>query len=194
VLVLGYHHPLDIVKRYGTLDVVSGGRLILGVGVGSLEAEFNLLGAEFAGRGDRADDALRAIRASFGRREPEYHGTHYDYEGFVVSPAGEQTDIPIWIGGQSARSLRRAKELGNGWAPFRLKPDQIAQMLEHGSPAEVVLQPEPPVDPVGDPDGTRAVVERLRAAGATMLNLRFAHHSLDHYCEQLAAMQELVRT
>jgi len=191
VLVLGYHHPLDIVKRYGTLDVVSGGRLILGVGVGSLEAEFNLLGAPFEGRGDRADDALRAIRASFGRREPEYHGTHYDYEGFVVSPAGERTDVPIWIGGRTARSLRRAIELGDGWAPFRLKPDEIAPMLERGSPSEVVLQPEPPVDPAGDPDGTRSVVERLRAAGATMLNLRFVHHSLDHYCEQLAAMQEL---
>lgn len=193
MLVLGYHHPLDIVKRYGTLDVVSAGRLILGVGVGSLEAEFNLLGAEFEGRGDRADDALRALRASFGRREPEYHGSHYDYEDVVVEPSGASTDVPIWIGGRTARSLRRARELGDGWAPFRLKPDEIAQMLEGGGPSEVVLQPEPPVDPVGDPDGTRAVVERLRAAGATMLNLRFVHHSLDHYCEQLAAMQELNR-
>ena len=66
VLVLGYHHPLEVVKRYGTLDVASGGRVILGVGVGSLEPEFELLDVPFAGRGARADDALRAIR----RRSP----------------------------------------------------------------------------------------------------------------------------
>ena len=61
VLVLGYHHPLEIAKRYGTLDRISGGRLVLGVGVGSLAAEFELLGASFADRGERADDALRAL-------------------------------------------------------------------------------------------------------------------------------------
>ena len=61
VLVLGYHHPLEIAKRYGTLDRVSDGRLILGLGVGSLQEEFALIDAEFKGRGERADDALRAL-------------------------------------------------------------------------------------------------------------------------------------
>src|SRR6476660_2559076 len=61
VLVLGYHHPLEIAKRYGTLDVVSGGRLVLGLGVGSLREEFDLLGAQFDDRGARGDDALREI-------------------------------------------------------------------------------------------------------------------------------------
>ena len=60
-LVLGYHHPLAIVKRYGTLDHVSNGRVILGVGVGSLKEEFDLLGAPFDDRGARGDDALRAL-------------------------------------------------------------------------------------------------------------------------------------
>ena len=64
VLVLAYHHPLEIAKRYGTLDKVSNGRLILGVGVGSLKEEFDLLGAPFDDRGPRGDDALRALRAS----------------------------------------------------------------------------------------------------------------------------------
>ena len=62
VLVLGYHHPLEIAKRYGTLDTVSNGRLILGVGVGSLKEEFDLIGAPFEDRGTRGDDALRALR------------------------------------------------------------------------------------------------------------------------------------
>src|SRR5262249_35844968 len=81
VLVLGYHQPMEIVKRYGTLDRVSGGRLILGVGVGSLREEFDLISAEFDDRGARGDDAIRALKASFGKEMPEYHGEYYDYEG-----------------------------------------------------------------------------------------------------------------
>lgn len=67
MLVLAYHHPLEIAKRYGTLDKVSGGRLILGVGVGSLEEEFGLIGAPFDDRGPRGDDATRALRASLSQ-------------------------------------------------------------------------------------------------------------------------------
>ena len=120
VLVLGYHHPLAIVKRYGTLDVVSGGRLILGVGVGTLEQEFALLGAPFDDRGERADASIRQLRRSFGQPE---------VDGFVVDPSGLQAPPPIWIGGRTARSLRRAVELGDGWVPFGLTPTEVAAML-----------------------------------------------------------------
>src|SRR6266511_4721325 len=118
VLVLGYHHPLAIAKRYGTLDRISGGRLVLGVGVGSLEEEFDLLGAEFEGRGERGDDAIRALRASLSQLKPEYSGEHYAYDGVVVDPCAVQPRVPIWVGGRTARSLRRAVELADGWAPF----------------------------------------------------------------------------
>ena len=66
VVVLGYHHPLEVVKRYGTLDLISGGRVVLGVGVGGTEGEFALLSASFRDRGKRADDSIAAIRASLG--------------------------------------------------------------------------------------------------------------------------------
>jgi probable F420-dependent oxidoreductase len=203
VLVLAYHHPLEIVKRYGTLDVVSGGRLVLGVGVGSLQEEFELIDAPFDGRGERADDALRALRASFGRVEPSYTGTHYSYEGFVVDPCGAQTDVPIWIGGRTARSLRRAVELAHGWAPFGLSLAEMAPMLERArttaawaartDPLDVVLQHDRPLDPLADPDGARAALAGLHAAGATTVNVRVVHHSPDHYCEQLAALLPLAR-
>ena len=121
MLVLGYHHPLEIVKRYGTLDAVSGGRLILGVGVGSLEEEFALLGAPFDDRGERADASLRDLRRAFGAHE---------VDGFVVDPSGVQSPPPIWIGGRTARSLRRAVELGDGWVPFGLTPAEVASMLD----------------------------------------------------------------
>lgn len=201
VLVLGYHHPLEIVKRYGTLDRVSGGRLVLGVGVGSLEEEFALIGAEFDGRGARGDDAIRALKASFGRAEPEYHGTHYDYAGFVVDPVSVQTDLPIWIGGRTARSLRRAVEVGDGWAPFGLGPAELADLLARArdtaawerrtEPLEVALQPGP-LDPAGEPEATRERLGELAAMGATVLEARFVHHSLAHYLEQLQALRTLL--
>ncbi|WP_208026988.1 LLM class F420-dependent oxidoreductase [Rhabdothermincola sediminis] len=192
VLVLAYHHPLAIVKRYGTLDLLSGGRLILGVGVGSLREEFELLGASFEDRGRRADETLGVLRASFGRRE---------VDGFVVDPSGVQRPPPIWVGGRSARSLRRAVELGDGWVPFGLATAQVREMLDRarGSEAwarraqalEVVLWPEPPIDPLGDPAGAEQAIAAAVEAGATVVNLRFRSRSLAHHLEQMEAMAAL---
>ena len=95
VVVLGYHHPLDIAKRFGTLDRLSGGRLVLGVGVGSLKEEFDLLGATFDGRGEQADDAIRALRASLSTTRPSYRGSHYEFDGFAVEPCAVQERVPI---------------------------------------------------------------------------------------------------
>jgi probable F420-dependent oxidoreductase len=209
VVVLGYHHPLEIVKRYGTLDVASGGRVILGVGVGSLQAEFDLLGVDFDHRGSRADDALRAIRASFGHPRPSYAGTHYRYSGFLVEPSGIDRHLPIWVGGRTRRSLRRARQLGDGWIPFGLSQAELKAMLdqeatidEKATPEggragdgagrfDIVLAPEPALDPVGDPEAAATTVASYAELGATALNLRFRHRSRDHYMEQMAAMAEL---
>jgi probable F420-dependent oxidoreductase len=194
VLVLGYHHPLAVAKRYGTLDRISGGRLVLGLGVGSLEAEFDLLDAPWAGRGARADDALRALRAAWGRREPSYDGPHYAFDRLVVEPHGASQHVPLWIGGYTPRSLRRAVELGDGWMPFGLPADRLAGMLaEHDLPEgfEVVLSPGRPLDPTGDPAKTVERVERLRDAGATLVGASIMARDADHYCEQLGALAEL---
>jgi probable F420-dependent oxidoreductase len=201
VLVVGYHHPLAIAKRYGTLDRISGGRLILGVGVGSLEEEFTLLDVPFSDRGPRADDALRALRAAFGVTEPRYTGTHYRFEGLVVDPSGVQRDVPLWVGGRTARSLRRAIELGDGWAPFALDPDDVVGLLSNARRTEawnqrsheldVILQPVPPLDPLGAPDETQRVLAAHRAAGATALAVRLRHRSVTHYADQLAALADL---
>jgi probable F420-dependent oxidoreductase len=194
VLVLGYHHPLELVKTYGTLDLISGGRLILGVGVGSLQPEFDLLQASFDGRGERADDALRAIRAAWGRAEPAYHGTHYDFEGFIISPRPRRTVPPLWVGGRTPRSLRRAKELGQGWAPFGLPPDVVRDTLARAGGAgglDVVLAPEPPIDPAKDADEAQAVVARYAAAGATHLVFRFRQQSRSQLIEQMDALVAL---
>jgi probable F420-dependent oxidoreductase len=202
VLVLGYHHPLEIAKRYGTLDQVSGGRLVLGLGVGSLEEEFDLLGAPFHDRGQRADDALAALRSSLSDPMPAHDGPYYRYSGVVLDPCARQPSVPLWIGGRSARSLRRAVELGDGWAPFGIRAVDVAAMLAAArdtaawsarlDPLEVVLRNGRPLDPVGDGPGARRSVDRLAKAGATTLQLWFTHRSRAHYLEQLEAMTALV--
>ena len=203
VLVLGYHHPLEIAKRYGTLDRVSSGRVILGVGVGSLEPEFELVGAAFADRGARGDDALRALRVSFGRTLPEYHGEFYDYQGLLVDPCGIQQTVPLWIGGRTPRSLRRAVELGDGWVPFGLSTAEQAEVLTRARATEawdareratdlprfeVVMGAGRLLAPVEDPNAAAETLVQLADAGATMINLNFRHRSPAHYIEQLEAM------
>lgn len=203
VLVLGYHHPLAIAKRYGTLDVVSGGRLILGVGTGTLEEEFILLGAPFTDRGPRADDALRALRAALSEARPEYSGEYFTFGDVLVEPHATRDRVPLWIGGRTARSLRRAVELGDAWAPFGLRTAELADLLanaqqtpawsERGAPLEVILQNDRPWDPAAEGERVAEQLARMRAIGVTGLAVRFVHHSVAHYVEQLSALAELAR-
>ncbi|MDN4172185.1 TIGR03619 family F420-dependent LLM class oxidoreductase [Nocardioides sp. SOB77] len=194
VLVLGYHHPLELAKRYGTLDLVSGGRVVLGLGVGSLEEEFELLGATFEGRGAIADDALAALRAALGRRTPSYAGSHFRFEGMVVEPHAVQEHLPLWIGGRTPRSLRRAVTLGDGWVPFGLGLDALTSMLagvDLPEGFEVVLSAGRAADALGDPEGTAERIRRVRAAGATLVSTAVQAESADHYCEQLEALASI---
>jgi probable F420-dependent oxidoreductase len=194
VLVLGYHHPLEIAKRYGTLDKVSDGRLILGVGVGSLKEEFELLGVPFDDRGARGDDALRALRASLSVPEPSYHGEFYSFGGMVVDPCAVQHRVPLWVGGRTLRSLRRAATLADGWAPFNVSLRQVREWLgrfDLGPGFEVVLPPPRPLDPINEPDHTRDALADIAAHGATIVSAIFTHTSLQHYLENLHALAEL---
>jgi probable F420-dependent oxidoreductase len=194
VIVLGYHHPLEVAKRYGTLDRLSGGRVVLGVGVGSLEAEFDLLDVPFADRGARADDALAAVRAALSEPEPTHAGPYYSYSGMSVRPCAVQPRVPIWVGGRTKRSLRRAVQFGDGWMPFALSGEEIAGMLAgFDLPAgfDVVLGTGAAVDPAADPDRTLRHLAALRDAGATAVTCSVRADSAAEYCDQLAALRAL---
>ena len=193
VLVLAYHHPLEIAKRYGTLDKVSNGRLILGVGVGRLKEEFDLLGVPFDDRGPRGDDALRALRASLSVPEPAYHGEFYSFGGMVVDPCAVQEHVPIWVGGRTLRSLRRAATLADGWAPFNVTLQQAREWLgrfDLPTGFEVVMAPAL-LDPINEPERTRDVLADTAAHGVTNIRAVFTHTSLQHYLENLQALAEL---
>jgi probable F420-dependent oxidoreductase len=197
--VIGLAHPLELAKSFGTADLVTGGRVTLGLGVGNFEPEFATLGRSFADRGARADDALRALRAITGKRIATYHGSHFDFEGYVVSPHSVQEPMPMWIAGHTARALRRAVELGDGWMPTPAShggpsDDDIRRMMaRHDVPAgfELLLSLGEPLDPAGDPGGTRAQLDALEAGPATIANVRFAHTSRAHLVEQIEAFAAL---
>lgn len=191
VLVLPYHHPLEIAKRYGTLDVVSGGRVILGVGVGTLKEEFDLIGAPFDNRGPRADDAMRALRAALGQAEPSYHGEYYHFGGMVVDPCAVQARVPLWVGGRTLLSLRRAVSLGDGWCPFAVPPAQAKDWLsqvEIPSDFDVVLPPAGRIDPINEPGRTRDILGATEETGATIVSVTRASDSVEAYLEFLEAL------
>jgi probable F420-dependent oxidoreductase len=196
VLVLPYHHPLEVAKRLGTLDRLSGGRVIAGVGVGSLREEFELLGVDFDARGPRYVDALLALRAALGARQPVYAGSHFRFGGFVVDPCAVQPRLPIWLGGRTPRSLRRALRLAEGWDPFGFTHAQLATQLaracqwpewrDRTEPFDIVLAPEHRLDvstAAGVAEATD-VIARYQHIGATVLNLQFHHGSVEHCVEQ----------
>ena len=191
VLVLGYHHPLEIAKRYGTLDMISGGRLVLGVGVGTMREEFDLLGVSFDDRGARADDAMRCLRACMSSSRVSYAGAYYEFHDLTVEPHAVQEHVPMWVGGRSLRSLRRAVELGDGWAPFGLRLADIRGMLDRLEPPagfDIVTGTDRPLDPLGAPAEAKDALAAVEAAGATICTPALVSHSLDHHLEQLEAL------
>jgi probable F420-dependent oxidoreductase len=193
---LGYHHPLEIAKRYGTLDVLCGGRLVLGVGLGADRVEFELLGMPFEGRGRRADDALRVLRTALGSSGPISHVTdHFTFGDVVVEPSGTRR-IPLWIAGGSLSSLDRAITLGDGWMPsYQLPAERVPRLLaafDRPPGFTVVLPVGAPLDPVADPDATAQALAARAALGADVLVVFLRHTSLTHYLEQLDALSQLV--
>ncbi|MEV5647339.1 LLM class F420-dependent oxidoreductase [Nocardia sp. NPDC052254] len=199
VLVLPFHHPLEIAKRYGTLDALSDGRLILGFGVGNLKDEFDMLDIPFADRGPRADDALKALRCALGKRVVSYRGPYYSFENMVIDPHSVQAPVPLWIGGHSSRALRRAVTLGDGWAPAPQTfggptPEQMREMLDRLAPADdfdVIFTAPEPLDPLTRPDEVAETIASARRAGGTRIKLVLQHRSLSHYLEQLECFAEL---
>lgn len=119
VMILPYRHPVLTAKMLASLDVLSGGRLTVGVGVGWLEEEFEALGAPaFAERGQVADEYLQAFRALWTRSPASFEGQYCRFRDIRCEPAPlQRPHPPIWVGGHSLAALRRTARYGNGWHP-----------------------------------------------------------------------------
>ena len=131
VLVLPYLNPIVLAKSLATLDVMSGGRLEVGVGVGAMKHESDSLGSDFENRGAYANESIRVMRNLWADEDPEFEGSFFSYSGVKFSPKPIQKPYPpILIGGQGNAAMRRAAGLGDGWHPNGSSPDKMASRIE----------------------------------------------------------------
>jgi probable F420-dependent oxidoreductase len=115
VLILGYRPPVQTAKAFASLDVVSGGRVILGVGVGWMREEFEVLGMPFDHRGERADEQLEIFRRLFSEDSPSYAGAYYQFPEIGFAPKPVSGAVPIWVGGNSEAAYRRTARFGDAF-------------------------------------------------------------------------------
>ncbi|MFH8633508.1 TIGR03619 family F420-dependent LLM class oxidoreductase [Streptomyces lydicus] len=210
VAVVGLRHPLISAKQYATLDHLSGGRLILGVGAGHVPEEFAALGVGFEERGAVLDETVDALKAALGSEEfPAFAGKRFAFEGLGQAPRPAQTPRPpIWVGGSSPAAVRRAAERGDGWLPQgdrrEALPGQIARLRAMreaagvrepaviGAIAEPVYVGEPGWDVgrralTGPPERIAASLREYGAMGVTQIQVRFRSRSRAELTDQMAA-------
>ena len=126
IVILPQRNPLVLAKQVASLDVLSGGRVMLGVGAGYLEPEFRAVGANFADRGAVTDEFLDAMHALWYDRHPAYHGRFADFAGVDAYPRPVQRPIPLIVGGHTGPAYRRAVARAHGWYGYALTPQQAA--------------------------------------------------------------------
>lgn len=208
VLILPYHNPFDVAKQYATLDRLSGGRVILGVGTGHLRAEFLALGLgdAFEARGDITDERIDAITSLWTQEPASHRGARHEFYDVHVAPRpAQQPHPPIWAGGNTRRAVRRAVERCDGWVPWQLTFEELRERLDCARALPAYAARTRPLD-VAVPaavdlrdrpiDGARAAfagsaeqiagdVRAHEALGVTGLTVGFRSRSLSERLEQL---------
>jgi len=202
IIILPQRNPVVLAKELATVDRLSQGRLVFGLGAGYLKPEFQALGAPFADRGRRTDEYIEAILALWTQDKPEYKGEYVAFGGIQAQPRPVQSPHPpIVVGGNSPAGLRRAARYGNGWYGFALDLDATGRAIEGLRAAEQRLDREPALGrleiSITPPPRAKLdldVVHRYAALGVDRLVLVNAGRSAD---DQVAAVEraerELVR-
>jgi probable F420-dependent oxidoreductase len=209
VYVLPYRHPLQTAKAFATLDALSGGRVVLGVGAGHVEAEFAAFGVDVAERGRLLDEAIVLVAATLRDEWPVHEGRHWRVHDLGVAPRPVQRPRPpIWVGGSTPAALRRAARLGDGWLPQGTPraelPQAIAFLREHrrrlhgDAPITVGAMSDwlyvgtpgfsvPPGTRTGGPDAIAGSLRELAALGVQHCGVRFRTRSCDELVDQIQA-------
>ena len=130
IVIMPQRNPVVLAKQVASLDVLSGGRFTLGIGVGYLEPEFRAIGANFPDRGAVTDEFVEAMQALWYQPEPEYAGRHVAFSGVDAHPRPVQQAIPVVVGGHTASAYRRAVGRGHGWYGFAMTPETAAASID----------------------------------------------------------------
>lgn len=126
VVVAPLHSPVVLAKRAATIERQSGGRLMLGLGIGWQKEEYAAVGAAYSDRGRRLEDAIGAMRALWADAPASYHGTHLSFDRLISLPRPAAGAVPIVLGGNSDAAARRAGRLADGWFPYTISPEDFA--------------------------------------------------------------------
>lgn len=206
VYVLPYRHPLVVAKAWATLDALSGGRAILGVGAGHVADEFAALGVPFEERGRLLDEAIDAVRAALADEFPVHKGQRWSFEGAGQRPRPVQAQLPIWVGGSSKAAMRRAAERGDGWLPQGPPEGGMAAGIAFVRAHRAATRGDDPIVLgslsgqlyIGEPDWdvgrcvhgsaetVAAYLRTHRDLGVDQVQVGFASRSAGEMCDQIA--------
>lgn len=214
VLIAGYRHPLLTAKAFGTLDHLSGGRTILGVGAGHVENEFVALGVDYSSRGKLLDETLDALHGAFESEYVSFDGPTYSYNDVGIAPQPVAGSLPIWIGGSGKAAWKRTGRRGDGYIPMGNPLDTYPEIIDtihqaatdagrEDATFDIGWMPgmfyvgEPSFDPgpwgtSGSPEKLADLIGTARDAGVNTLHVRFANQSKEELVDQIAAFGEQV--
>ena len=198
VFILGHRHPVVMAKMLTTIDALSNGRLICGVGVGWWKEELDILGAPFHARGRQADEILRVFKALWTAENPSFEGEFFRFRdiGFAPKPV-QKPHPPIWVGGDSPGAFRRVVTLGDGWHATNKTPAELRDALTRlRAAADAARRPFETIAlslrfALRDEllaQGSQAVVDRL----GEYKQLGLGHVMLDFRRDDLARMLEIL--
>ena len=131
VLIASWHHPVNTAKAFATLDVLNGGRTVVGIGTGWMKEQFDILGAPFETRGARTTEYIKLLKHLWTEDTIDFHGEHFDFSGFKFYPKPvRKPSIPIWSGGKSTGVLKRVAAAADGWHPLYISPEELERKLK----------------------------------------------------------------
>jgi probable F420-dependent oxidoreductase len=167
VLVVPHRPAVLAAKMLATIDVLSGGRLVVGVGAGWLKAEFDAVATTpFAERGAVTDEYLAAFRQLWREAKPRIDGTYVQFDRLVLAPKPVQNPLPVWVGGESGPSLRRAARLGDAWYPIGTNNRHPLDSLPRYRAGVARLRQL--TEATGRPPGAVALTYRVKRTGANL--------------------------
>ena len=152
ILILPQHNPVVVAKQIASLDYLSNGRVLAGMGVGWLKEEFEALGVPFRDRGRRLDEYIKALRCLWTDDAPTFKGEFVNFESVYCRPKPVQKNVPIIIGGHSKLAARRAGRLADGYFPARSAPEDLIKEAKQAaaeigrSPEEIEITASVPID------------------------------------------------
>ena len=196
MLVVPQHNPVWLANHLASVDVMSGGRLLVGAGIGWSQREYEALGHRFDDRGKRMDEILDLLRTAWTDDPASFEGETYRFEDIRFLPRPERR-IPIWIGGGVEASFRRAVEKGDGFQVVGLKPPEvepIVQRLRRDRPEETfTISARTGWDPQGmDPGVIREEQAAFEAAGVQHMVSAPWQKDLDSWLRSMDLLAELV--